>query len=222
METKITFEDKPVDPNVSADLIIVSSKGIEKYSKAEDVVRDNPTATTKVSRENNVWEGKITDGGTDLLKLIIKTQDKEVTAPAGSKPCKFLKKEINNYSFDNYTAEGNCVLTYDTDGTTVTDIDFTSSLANPPVTASFPVGSGDTPITEDNQSLFKDVYRIGSYLYETIDFIIGTADPIISIVKNPNNNIFNLEFKYAGGEVFHFDIELTDDGTGDSETRSDG
>ena len=208
METKITFED----PNVSVDLVAADAQYpagfIGKYSKAEDVVRDNPTATTKVSRENNVWEGKITtaDGGTDLLKLTITTEDIVVAAPAGSKPCQLVNKIILYHKAGNYTLDGYCVLTYDTAGTTVTKLDFTSSLANPAVIISLPIGKSDEISSDnpDNRSQFKDTYVIGDYLYEAIN-------SLTTIDFNDNkNNTFTAEFIYFDNNLYEFDIVLTE------------
>ncbi len=211
-EAVISFRDKEDDPSISARLVVPHTyyftEEIE-YSKAEDVVRDNPTATTKVSRENNVWEGKITDGGTDLLKLTITTKDKVVPAPTGSKPCQLVNKMIVFEKIDNYTLDGYCVLTYDTAGTTVTKLDFTSSLANPAVIISLPIGETDQVKAEsvlDNRSLFKDAYLIGGYLYNGI-----TLETTIDFNDNKNNT-FTAKMNYDNGNgvASEFDIVLTE------------
>ncbi len=162
VEGFIAFYDKEDNPSVSARLTVphnqYPAEEIE-YSEAEAIKEKNPTATTKVSRENNVWEGKITDGGTDLLKLTITTEDIVVAAPADSKPCQFVNKIIGYVKINNYTLDGNCVLARDANDA-VTKLDFTSSLANPAVIISLPIGKSDEISSDnpDNRSQFKDTY----------------------------------------------------------------
>ena len=216
LDTVISFRDKEVDPSVFADINNFSSTieyqfgQVRETSKTNDIALKNPGAITKISRSNNVWEGKITtaDGKIDLLKLTIKTQDKVVPAPADSKPCQFVKKQIYVQVLRDYTLDGNCMLTYDTDGTTVTKLDFTSSLANPLITASLPAKS--TAITEESlPNISKDYsYRAGSYLYLIYTNLTKGASIIFD---NDNNNTFTIQFLDNGNaNLLKFDIVLTD------------
>ena len=213
LDTTISFHDKAVDPSISARLLSHAGK-IEYIIKGE-AISAIPGTTTTVSRNNNVWEGKITtaDGGTDLLKLIIKTQDKVVTAPADSKPCQFVGREVVIGLLANYTLDGNCVLVRDANDA-VTKLDFTSSLSNPPVTISLPVGN--IPITEDNQSLFKDAYRIGGYFHINVDYVVQEPGSYINVNnKNSNDNEFKATFVWISytlstDKLLEFDIVLTE------------
>ncbi len=211
VEVAISFRDKEDDPSISASLVVPNiyylTEEIE-YSKEETIKGENPHATTTVIRKNNVWEGKITDGGTDLLKLTIKTKDKVVPAPTGSKPCQLVKKQVYSDYLNDYTLNGNCVLAYDTAGTTVTNINFTSSLANPPVTASLPIE--EIEITEDNLSILDDYfYRIGGYLHANIDYVASQSGSINVFKKPANDNEFTALF-YLPNTVLEFDIVLTE------------
>ncbi len=203
VEGFIAFYDKEDNPSVSARLIVphnqYPAEEIE-YSEAEAIKEKNPTATTKVSRENNVWEGKITDGGTDLLKLTITTEDIVVAAPADSKPCQLVNKIIGYVKINNYTLDGNCVLARDANDA-VTKLDFTSSLANPPVTSSLPIGEKQILVSRDKIPLVKDVYRIGGYLYNGIGNTFATID-----FNNDNDNTFTTKANYT--TIYEFDIVL--------------
>ncbi len=213
LDTTISFHDKAVDPSISARLVTIRNAFTTtfiEYSKVEAIKAENPGAITKLSRSNNVWEGKITtaDGKIDLLKLTIKTQDKVVPAPAGSKPCQLVGRKSFNGSLVNYTLDGNCVLVRDANDA-VTNIRFNSSLANPPVTASLPIE--EIEITEDNLSILDDYfYRIGGYLHANIDYIAIQSGSINVFQKAANDNEFTALFYLLSSTIFEFDIVIND------------
>ena len=213
-EKTISFSDKEANPSISASLVNSGrSKGIEYQvdgtSKVEAIKAGTTGATTtKVTRENNVWEGEMTTtDGTDLLKLTITTEDTKVISVGDS--CQFIKKIIYDSSLDNYTLDGYCVLARDVNGD-VTNIRFNSSLANPNVTVSLPVGI--IAIDESNRPQVEYAYRIRGYFYQDIDYLIGGSDPFTINVNDNNDNTFTAEFKQNkdNSTSLEFDIVIND------------